>query len=140
MIKYIKWFLLVILIIVFGILGFKFVNYDKDNFDISVIYDKEWYKRGIAVYENDELFSENQRLTGVQYMIFTKDSVTYCDSMTEECDNYSYKYKDGKITIDAEDYFIPKGTYDIKYEDEVLVLSIKDNINTIIYYLRSPVG
>ena len=140
MIKYIKWFLLIILIIALIIIGIKIVDYDKDKFDISIIYNKDWYKRGVAVYENDELFSENQSLNGIYYMIFMEDNVSYCNSMTKECVVYSYEYKNGKVTINSDDDFIPKGTYDIKYEDDVLELSIKDKINTIVYYLRSPVG
>lgn len=138
MIKYIKWFLLTILITGLIILGIKFVNYDK--FKMSSIYNMEWYKKGIAIYEGDELFSENHELTSIYYMTFTKDKVNYCNSLTNECDKYSYSYKKGIMTVDAEDYFIPKGTYNINYNDEGLELSIKDNEITTKYYFTTPLG
>ena len=140
MIKYIKWFFLMILIAGLIILGIKFINFDKDDFDISSIYDLNWYKRGIAIYENDELFSENYNLAGIYYMTFMKDKVNYCNSISLECDEYFYSYKNGKITIDAEDYFISKGTYNINYNDEELELSVEDGEITTVYYFTTPLG
>ena len=142
MIKYVKWFLLIILIICLIIIGIKFDNYEnKDEFVISDIYNFSWYKKGIAVYENGELISENKDIVSSNYyMVFTKEKVSYYNLTMEKFDEYSYSYNDGKITINSEDYFISKGTYNIAFNDDLLELSIKDNKTEYVYYFERSVG
>ena len=139
MIKYIKWILLVILIFCLLIFGIKFLNYNNEEakINISDIYGTDWYKFGIAFYENKKLITENKKVTGLYRMSFDNEKVTYCNLENDKCNEYTYSYDGEKITINSEDYFIPNGTYNIKLEDGVLILSIKDGIYTIVYYLNS---
>lgn len=117
-----------------------FINYNKSNFNIRDIYNYTWFKRGLAIYDNDKLIDENQNLNGPVYMTFTEDKVTYCNLDTDKCDEYTYSYADGKITINSENYFMPQGIYNIDIKDDVLELSVEDGSVTIIYYFKYPLG
>lgn len=160
MIKYLKWILLIILLISLSIFGIRVINYINsdnnngeqtivennditdgiDEFLISDIYGFNWRKFGIAIYENNTLFSENNGLDGPYNMRFNEDKVTFCNNVTNECDEYSYSYSDGKITINSGDYFVSKGTYDIKLKDDILELRILDDDLTIVLYFNYLFG
>ena len=54
---------------------------------------------------------------------------------------YSYNYKYGKITINGDDDFLYNGTYDLKYENDVLELStIEEDGTKMIYYFAHLLG
>lgn len=148
-VKYIKWILLIILIICFVILSIKFINYDnndnrdlKDNqiFDINDIYGYDWYMSGLSVYKNGELVIEDKGLISVHYMKFNDSNVVYCNSIDNKCDKYNYLYKDEKMTIESDDYFVPRDMYDVEFVDNILQLSILKGTNKYIYYFKYPIG
>lgn len=150
MIKYVKWFLLSLLIISLAITIFMYLDYEKEKKEeikpqivedeLKILYDKEWFKYGIAVYDNDKLISENLDLISSSYMIMKKDMVDFCDINTNECITYNYQYSDGKITINSELDFILGGTYDIEYTEDLIELIYIEGTGKIIYYFNTPEG
>lgn len=142
--KNLKWILLVVLIISLIITGILFINFNKDrnsnaidDTEFSKILNKRWRRVGVSLYENGELISENFELSDLRYMFFTQDYVAYCNPPSEDCDEYTYIYEDGVITINSEDYFITKGTYDIVFEEESITLSQTLESVKIIHHLES---
>lgn len=148
MLKYIKWLCLIIGIIGLIILGINFINYNsetkpkEEKFKIIDIYNTAWYKRGVAYYENKELFNENLNLDDPRYMVFYENYVEYYNPMTEKTDKYDYTYNEQTqtITINSEDFFLPNGTYNIEFEDSYLKISQSIDGNDYIYYFLSAEG
>lgn len=140
--------MLVILIVCIIITMVKFINYsndkfiisDNDKFEISDIYNYKWYKSKIEIYENDVLKHESFNSLEPIYMNFVDNIVTYCNFDTKECNEYTYSYGNGKITINSGDYFLGNGSYDLKFKDSVLELSILQNKTKLIYYFNYSVG
>lgn len=142
--KYFKWILLIILIISLIITSILFINFSKNknennnnSTEISEILNKRWRRVGAALYENGKLVSENNELYDLRYMFFTKDYVAYCNPPSEDCDEYTYTYSDGLITINSEDYFVTKGTYNISFKETGITLSQTSGNIKVIYYFES---
>ena len=139
MIKYIKWLFLIILIVCLGIVGIKFLNYDK--FKIEDIFEQTWLRKGFDLYNaNGKLIASNYFVINDYYIIFSNDKISYCNTSDDKCNNYSYKYKKGKITINGDDEFIYNGTYSLKYEDHILKLSMIEDGNKTTYYFIHFLG
>lgn len=148
MLKYIKWICLIIGIIGLIILGINFINYNnetkqkEEKFKISDFYNTVWYKRGVALYENNKLFNKNLNLDDSRYMVFYENYVEYHNPTTEKIDKYNYIYNEQNqtITINSEDFFLPNGTYNIEFENEYLKISQSIDGNEYIYYFLSAEG
>lgn len=137
--KCIKWILLFMFIISFIILIVLFFNYDDSKLkkDISIIYNKHWYRDGVSLYDNGKFISENFKLGDTRYLYFTKDFVKYCDNATGACEQFNYIYdeENGTIYLDSSDYFIVKGTYNIEYdENEMKLIEVTDGVEFTHYF------
>ena len=142
--KYIKWILLVILIISLIITSILFINFASNREDtlknetseLDKFYGKKLRRIGVALYKNDELISENLELTDLRFMVFNKNNVTYCDMNGEKCDKYDYLYEKDVITINSEDYFITNGTYEIEFTDNRILLTQMVDDMKMVHYLE----
>lgn len=148
MLKYIKWICLIIGIIGLIILSINFINYNnnskqkEEKFGISDIYNTAWYKRGVAFYENKELFNKNLNLDDPRYMIFYETYVEYHNPITNQKNEYTYTYnqQNQTITLNSENFFLSNGTYNIEFENEYLKISQSIDGNDYIYYFLSAEG
>lgn len=147
--KNIKWILLIITILSLIITCIMFINFNKErtnnniqNSELSKIYDKIWLRTGISVYENNNFIGENLTLIDTRYLLFKKDKVSYCNPETDICTEYSYTYneEDNTIYFDSEDYFVVKGTYEIKINEDNFELTMIAGNETIIYHFETPKG
>ena len=146
--KYLKWICLIIAIIGFIVLGIKFFELnnqkqiEKKEFDIKDTFNTAWYKKGVAYYENKKLFNENFNLDDPRYMVFYETHLEFYNPLTNKKNEYSYSYtkKNKTITINSEDFFLPKGTYNIEFENKYLKLSQSIDGNDYIYYFLSAEG
>ena len=150
MIKYVKWFLLSLLIISLVITIFMYLDYEKEKKEeikpqivedeLKILYNKEWFKSGVAFYEDDKLISENLDMINVNYIVLTDAKIDFCNSITMECTTYDYQYSNGKITINSQEEFILGGTYDINYSEEKMELIYTEGQSRYIHYFDTPKG
>lgn len=146
--KYLKWICLIIGIIGIISLSIIFLKNNSNEpkteniFEISDIYNTAWYKRGVAYYENKELFNKNLNLDDPRYMIFYENYVEFYNPIKEQENKYTYSYnqENQTITINSEDFFLPNGTYNIEFENEYLKISQSIDGNDYIYYFLSAEG
>lgn len=144
--KYIKWILLVIFIIsliVTVFLFYKFINRNTDiNNQITQLYDERYFRTGISHYKDGVLINENLHLSDDRYVVFTEKYIEYCniDQVQDGCKKYNYSYNNGTIYIEAEDYFISKGEYNISFSDDGFDLSQLSSVGEVIYHFHIPKG
>lgn len=151
--KYIKWICLIAGITGVIILSIKFINSNnnsnknnetkiEEKFNFTDTYNTAWYKKGVAYYENKVLFSENLNIADSRYMVFYEGYVEYYNPMTDEIHKYNYNYnkQNQTISIDSENFFLPKGTYNIEFENDYLKISQSIDNNDYIYYFLSAKG
>ena len=149
MIKYLKWVSFLLLIICIFIIIYLYVSgfesYEKDDSlnvndklieQISGVY---WNRVGITIYDGDKLLVNNENLVEKDYILFDSDYMQYCNFNDNNCEKCNYIYKDATIEFFEGCIFTP-GVYDVRFEDERLVLSLKDSGNTFIYYYEIPKG
>lgn len=146
MLKYFKWILLFILIVCIIMLSLKFIKYNNnsnnssENGEINSKIYNAWSLYKVEYYNEDILINEEIEFEEKYYMSFDVDSVRYCDYQNIECVEYSYSYNNNQIRIDAEDYFVTKGIYQISFSNTDLILTREENDYKIIYYLVGAVG
>ena len=87
-------------------------------------------------------FNENFNLDDPRYMVFYETHLEFYNPLTNKKNEYSYSYtkKNKTITINSEDFFLPKGTYNIEFENKYLKLSQSIDGNDYIYYFLSAEG
>lgn len=146
MLKYIKWICLSISIIAICALSFIFIKnnsktkkIEEDNFKISNIQNVPWYKIKEEIYENNTLINK-VNLIDSEYITFLDNQIQYTKPLTNQINSYKYEYKNGNLTIYEAKSFLLSGTYNIKLENEELILTQKENDIINIYYFTKAVG
>lgn len=143
-IKYIFLGFSIVLIVITIFLFIKFSN--KDNSDGKATFDNRlfssWTNGSVYTYQDDEMVDE-QNLDENVFLLITEEKLSICsndENLVKNCKDFSYTYKDNKISIDTNNYFIASGEYIVIFEDSYLSLEkISDNAKEI-YKFSSPMG
>lgn len=151
--KYIKWFLLSILIIAILITIILFRNFvdennnnnlnndnviDNEKSILDSFYDKRLYFINMVISDSSGEILRIDYNDG-KYIIINNQTIEYCYSSEEECKVDNYVYGNDNISISTYNTLGP-GNYKIEVLDEMLKLSRNEKDKIISYYFEDSKG
>lgn len=142
--------ILVFLVLLLGIVIYlKFTDYKENENDSGNILDEilsgknnsTWQSFRYEFVTDDEIFNETN--SGDMELKFSEGIVKICmlsvDNGLKYCEDLSFSYSDDNtIKISEGTYIGFYGTFEVSYENEVLILSRYNN-NKVSYYFKAIV-
>lgn len=143
--------ILVFLLLLFGIVIYlKFTDYKENEEDsenildeiLSGKYNSSWQSFKYEFIMDDEIFDEtNSDDTELKFSEgFVKICMLSSDDGLKYCEDLSFSYSgDNTIEISEGTYIGFYGTFEVSYENEVLLLSRYNNNSKVSYYFKAVV-
>lgn len=144
-IKYILLGTSIILIIITIFLFIKFKSKDNNtnqnnNKDTRLL--SSWTNGIFYTYQDDSLI-DKQTLDENIFLLIAEKQISICsndENLVKNCIDFPYTYKDNKLSVDTNNYFLSSGDYTVNFEDNYLSLEKKNNNIKEIYKFSSPMG
>lgn len=128
-----------IAIIIISIIVFIINSREKINYrypELKEIYEKNYYKSGVRIYDNNNLTSERISINYGEYIIFTDNYIKYINDIIGKTYEFDYTYSDGIININGNDKCNFCGERILEFEDNSIRLIRKVENSELIFYFE----